>query len=80
MTVPLNEQKFQHNFKDTIDPMCNCGLEPEIILNYILHCNLYPTLRVELLNAIWTYAPSLRSYFNSNLYRRSFISIRRILC
>ena len=27
----LNEHKFRHNFKDTINPMCSCGFEPETI-------------------------------------------------
>ena len=45
----LNEHKFLHNFKATIDPMCSCGLEPETILHYLLRCNLYSDLRTELL-------------------------------
>ena len=36
----LNEHKFRHNFRDTIDPMCSCGLEPETALHYLLRCNL----------------------------------------
>ena len=45
----LNEQEFQHNLKDTIDPICSCGLVPETIFHYILHCNLYSTLKVKLM-------------------------------
>ena len=26
----LNEQKFQHNFKDSINCMCSCDVEPRI--------------------------------------------------
>ena len=48
----LNEHKFQHNFRATIDPMCRCGLEPETTLHYLLRCNLYSDLRTELLNDI----------------------------
>ena len=36
----LNEHKFRHNFRDTIDPMCSCGLEPETALHYLLRCSL----------------------------------------
>ena len=25
----LNEHNFRHNFNDTVDLMCTCGLEPE---------------------------------------------------
>ena len=29
----LNEQKFRHNFRANIDPMCSSGLEPEATLH-----------------------------------------------
>ena len=45
----LNEHKFPHNFRATIDPMCSCGLEPETTLHYLLRCNLYSDLRTEFL-------------------------------
>ena len=25
----LNEHKFRHNFRDTVNPLCTCTLEPE---------------------------------------------------
>ena len=28
----LKDPKFRHNFNDTVDPMCTCGLELEITL------------------------------------------------
>ena len=34
----LNEQKFRHNFLDTIKPMCSCGSEPETTAHFLLHC------------------------------------------
>ena len=46
----LDENKFQHNFRTTMDPMCSCGFEPETTLPYFLCCNLYSDLRIELLN------------------------------
>ena len=48
----LNEHKFRHNFRATIDPMCSCGLEPETTLHYLLRCNIYSDLRTELFNDI----------------------------
>ena len=53
----LNEHKFRHNFRAAIDPMCSCGLEPEATLHYLLSCNLYPDLRIELLNDICVLNP-----------------------
>ena len=40
----LNEHKFRHNFRATIDHMCSYGLEQETTLPYLLHCNLYSDL------------------------------------
>ena len=40
----LNEHKFRHGFKDTVDPMCKCGVETETTLYFLLCCKLYSNL------------------------------------
>ena len=57
----LNEQKFRHNFRATIDLMCSCGLEPETTLLYLLRCNIYSELRIELLKHICALNPTLKN-------------------
>ena len=47
--------------------MCTCGLEPEITLHYLLHCNLYSTQRLELLNNVCTVNPFPKNYSNKKL-------------
>ena len=37
----LNEHKFRHGFKDSVDPMCKCGVETELTLHFLLRCRLY---------------------------------------
>ena len=32
------ENKFRHNFADTLDPLCSCSLETEDIEHYFLCC------------------------------------------
>ena len=49
----LNEHKFRHNFKDTINPMCNCGAAAETTIHYILRCRLYSVERAELLDVAY---------------------------
>ena len=49
----LNEHKFRHNFKDTINPMCNCGAATEITIHYHLRCRLYSVKRAELLDGVY---------------------------
>ena len=48
----LNEHKFRHNFKDTINPICSCVFESETADHYRLRCKLYTDLRLDLLNDI----------------------------
>ena len=63
----LNEHKFRHNFKDTINPMCNCGFEPETTDHYLLRCKLYTDLRLDLLNDIYTINQSLKNFSEDQL-------------
>ena len=48
----LNEHKFRHGFKDTIDPMCKCCVKTETTLHFLLRCRLYSNIRTELLDDI----------------------------
>ena len=63
----LNEHKFRDGFKDTVDPISECGLETETTLHFLLRCRLYSTIRTKLLNDIYTVASSLTNYPNEKL-------------
>ena len=39
------EHEFAHDFRDTINPMCNCNLEIEYTSYYLLHCHHFSELR-----------------------------------
>ena len=52
---------------DATSPIYSCGLEPQTTFHYHLHCNLFSTLGVQLLNDIHSHVPSIRNYSNSNL-------------
>ena len=41
----LSEQKFRHNFADSLNPSCSCSLETESTLHFFLRCQNYTTLR-----------------------------------
>ena len=58
----LNEHKFRHNFKDIINPMCNCGFEPETTDHCLFRCKLNTDLRLDLLNNIHTINQSLKNF------------------
>ena len=77
----LNEYKFRHDFKDTVDPLCKYGLEIETALHFLLRCRLYSTIRTELLDDIYTVASSLTNYpdeklLNTLLYGSEYFSVK----
>ena len=48
----LREHKFHHNFLDTINPLCSCGMEIESTNHYLLRCLFHTDIRKELLDNI----------------------------
>ena len=63
----LNEHNFWHNFSDTVDPVCICGLELETILHCLWRCNLYSIQRLELLNNACIINLSLKNYSDDKI-------------
>ena len=63
----LNEHKFRHNVRATIDPIYSRSLEPETTLHYLLRCNLYSDIRTELLNDICLLNPTLKNSTHEKL-------------
>ena len=76
----LNGHKLRHNFNDTVDPMCTCGLEPETTLHYLLRCNLYSAQRQELLNNVCVLNPSLKNYSNEKLLNILLYGLENFNC
>ena len=77
----LNEHKFRHDFKDTNDPMCKCGVETETTFHFLLRCRLYSNIRTELLDDIYTADSSLTIYPDEKLlnilfYGSKFVSMK----
>ena len=48
----LKEQKFRHNFNDTLDPFCPCNMEVESVSHFFLQCLNYNNLRINLMNEL----------------------------
>ena len=48
----LREHKFKHSFQDTINPLCNCGLDIESTEHFLLHCPQFVNERRTLLSTI----------------------------
>ena len=56
----LNDQKFRHNFKDALNPMCDCGSEIETD-HFFLRCPFFAMNRQKHLNDLLKIDPSLRN-------------------
>ena len=63
----LNEQKFRHNFQDTLNPLCSCSLEPESTTHYLLHCLFYNDQRKTLLDSLCDIDESISNLSETNL-------------
>ena len=61
----LNENKFWHNFKDTIIPMCSSDFDPETKYHYLLRCKL--DLRLDFLSDIRTINQSVKNFSEEQL-------------
>ena len=48
----LKDHKFNHNFKDCINPLCSCGLSVENSVHFFLHCRHFSLQRQTLMNNI----------------------------
>ena len=48
----LNEHKLRDNFRDFLNPLCECKLEPETTSHFLLRCHLFQVVRRTLLNDI----------------------------
>ena len=48
----LREHKFQHNFADTVNPLCSCALETESTDHFFPRCQNYVSFRTALMNEL----------------------------
>ena len=48
----LKNHKFNHNFKDCINPLCSCSLSVENNVHFFLHCHHFSLQRQTLTNHI----------------------------
>ena len=57
----LIEHKFQHNFKNALCPMCDCGSENETTDRFFLYCPFFTINRQKFLNDLLKIDLSLRN-------------------
>ena len=67
----LKEQKFKHNFQDSIDSMCSCSSGIETMIHFFLHCTNFNTQRQTLHDKIATIDANIENedgIFNTLLF------------
>ena len=57
----LHEHKFRHNFRDSLNPICNCGSAIESTKHYLLHCSNFKSERQTLLQNVRIVNPNFLS-------------------
>ena len=55
----LREQKFKHDFQDTLNPLCSCGNDVESTEHFLLHCPQFVNERRILLSNLGNFNCSL---------------------
>ena len=63
----MNEHKFRHNFRETLNPFCKCGGKTETTSHFFLRCHLYTTQRIKLLDTVYSLNPTIKTYSDENL-------------
>ena len=58
----LREHKFNHNFRDTINPLCPCNFEIESIPHFFLRCLFFDNERTILMNELLKIDPDIHLF------------------
>ena len=65
----LNKHKLKHNFRNFLNPLCACNMEPETTSHYLLRCQLFETERRTLLNDIKEIYEKIVTGHKNDLYQ-----------
>ena len=68
----LNKHKVWHGFKDVTNSIWDCGSSTKTTLHFLLQCQQYQTVRLELLNSIYNFDPKIRNMSNDKLLHLLF--------
>ena len=63
----LNEHKFHHNFRNTVNSLCCCNTETEATSHYLLRCHLFPEQRIKILENLKNLDNTLLSHCDDEL-------------
>ena len=48
----LRDHKFRHSFRDTVNPLCSCNIEPESTTHFLLRCRFFSAERKVLFDSL----------------------------
>ena len=65
----LRENKFRHNFDDTLNPLCSCSLETEDTEHYFLRCQNNLSFCTTLMNDLNNINTAIASLNSNDLHR-----------
>ena len=67
----LNDHKFNHNFKDSINSFCSCSLSVENNVHFFLHCHHFSLQRQTRMNNIKSIDKDINDLVNIFLFGSS---------
>ena len=70
----LNDHKFNHNFRDCINPLCSCRLSVENNVHFFLHCHQFSLQRQTLMKNIKSMDKDIIDEADSDLVKILFDS------
>ena len=78
----LREHKFRHNFRDTLNPLCSCGLEVESTIHYLLRCPFFSSERKSFLDEVSAIIGGIshlpdQKLVNILLYGKDYLTIKQ---
>ena len=69
----LNEPKFRYGFKDGTNSICDFGSATQTTLHFLLQCQQYETITLEILNSIYSFDLKVRNLSNDKFLCKNHI-------
>ena len=65
----LNEHKFNHNFRDCVNPLCTCSLEVESSSNFFLHCHYHIDIQKTLFHELQSVDQIILNHYDNEIVK-----------
>ena len=71
----LNDHKFNHNFRECINPLCSCSISVKNNVHFFLHCHHFSLQKQTLMNNIKSIDKDIINATDSDLVNILFLEV-----